>query len=42
MQHCHYMIALVRTSGELQDRQSGLSQFIVELSRLARDGASDS
>ena len=31
-QHCHYMIALVRTSGEPQDRQSGLSQFIVELS----------
>ncbi len=31
-QHCHYMIALVRTSGEPQDRQTGLSQFIVDLS----------
>jgi hypothetical protein len=31
-QHCHYMIALVRSSGEPQDRQKGLSQFIVDLS----------
>ncbi len=31
-QHCHYMIALVRSSGEPQDRQKGLSQFIVNLS----------
>ena len=30
--HCHYMIALVRSSGEPQDRQKGLSQFIVDLS----------
>lgn len=30
-QHCHYMIALVRSSGESQDRQKGLSQFIVDL-----------
>ena len=30
-QHCHYMIALVRSSGEPQDRQKGLSQFIVDL-----------
>ena len=30
--HCHYMIALVRTSGEPGDRQKGLSQFIVDLS----------
>lgn len=30
--HCHYMIALVRTSGEPTDRQKGLSQFIVDLS----------
>ncbi len=29
---CHYMIALVRTSGEAQDRQKGLSQLIVDLS----------
>jgi alkylation response protein AidB-like acyl-CoA dehydrogenase len=29
--HCHYMIALVRTSGEPQDRQKGLSQVIVDL-----------
>jgi alkylation response protein AidB-like acyl-CoA dehydrogenase len=29
---CHYMIALVRTSGEAQDRQKGLSQIIVDLS----------
>ena len=27
----HYMIALVRTSGAPEDRQSGLSQFIVDL-----------
>jgi alkylation response protein AidB-like acyl-CoA dehydrogenase len=31
-QRCHYMIALVRSSGEPQDRQKGLSQFIVDLS----------
>lgn len=30
--HCHYMIALVRTSGEPDDRHKGLSQFIVDLS----------
>ncbi len=30
--HCHYMIALVRSSGEKGDRQAGLSQFIVDLS----------
>jgi alkylation response protein AidB-like acyl-CoA dehydrogenase len=30
--HCHYMIALVRTSGESADRQKGLSQLIVDLS----------
>ncbi|MDO8704673.1 MAG: acyl-CoA dehydrogenase family protein [Sulfuricaulis sp.] len=29
---CHYMIALVRTSGESADRQKGLSQLIVDLS----------
>lgn len=29
--HCHYMIALVRSSGEPKDRQKGLSQFIVDL-----------
>jgi len=29
---CHYMIALVRTSGGAEDRQRGLSQFIVDLS----------
>ncbi|MEO8248532.1 MAG: acyl-CoA dehydrogenase family protein [Burkholderiales bacterium] len=28
----HYMIALVRTSGTPEDRQKGLSQFIVDLS----------
>jgi len=31
-QHCHFMIALVRTSGETADRQKGLSQVIVDLS----------
>lgn len=31
-QHCHYMIALVRSSGEAQDRHKGLSQLIVDLS----------
>ena len=31
-QACQYMIALVRTSGEAQDRQKGLSQVIVDLS----------
>ena len=30
--HCQYMIALVRTSGSAQDRQKGLSQFVVDLS----------
>lgn len=30
-QHCDYMIALVRTSGVAEDRQKGLSQFIVDL-----------
>ncbi len=29
---CHYMIALVRTSGEPSDRHKGLSQVIVDLS----------
>jgi len=29
--HCHYMIALVRTSGVPEDRQKGLSQLIVDL-----------
>ena len=29
---CHYMIAHVRTSGGVADRQQGLSQFIVDLS----------
>ena len=29
---CHYMLALVRTSGEVGDRQKGLSQVIVDLS----------
>lgn len=29
---CHYMIALVRTSGTAADRHSGLSQVIVDLS----------
>jgi alkylation response protein AidB-like acyl-CoA dehydrogenase len=29
---CHYMIALVRTSGETTDRQKGLSQVIIDLS----------
>jgi alkylation response protein AidB-like acyl-CoA dehydrogenase len=30
--HCQYMIALVRSSGEREDRQAGLSQFIIDLS----------
>jgi hypothetical protein len=30
-QHSHYMIALVRTSGETADRYKGLSQIIVDL-----------
>jgi len=30
-QHCRYMIALVRSSGEAGDRQKGLSQFVVDL-----------
>jgi len=29
--NCHYMIALVRTSGTAEDRQKGLSQVIVDL-----------
>jgi alkylation response protein AidB-like acyl-CoA dehydrogenase len=29
--HCHYMIALVRTSGMSEDRHKGLSQVIVDL-----------
>jgi len=29
--NCHYMIALVRTSGEAGDRHAGLSQVIVDL-----------
>ncbi|MET0506990.1 MAG: acyl-CoA dehydrogenase family protein [Burkholderiaceae bacterium] len=31
-QHCQFMIALVRTSGDAVDRQKGLSQVIVDLS----------
>ena len=31
--HCHYMIALVRTSGQSSDRHEGLSQLIVDLSK---------
>lgn len=30
--HAHYMIALLRTDGENQDRQVGLSQFLIDLS----------
>jgi alkylation response protein AidB-like acyl-CoA dehydrogenase len=30
-QHCHYMVALVRTSGASEDRQKGLTQVIVDL-----------
>jgi len=46
-QHSHYMIALVRTSGEPADRYKGLSQLIVDLSlpgitvRPIRDLAGD-
>ncbi len=46
--HCHYMIALVRTSGEAGDRHKGLSQVIVDLSlpgvtvRLITDLSGDS
>lgn len=29
--HCHYMIALVRTSGAPEDRHKGLSQVIIDL-----------
>jgi alkylation response protein AidB-like acyl-CoA dehydrogenase len=29
--HCHFMIALVRTSGEPEDRQKGLSQLLFDL-----------
>ncbi|CAG9179425.1 acyl-CoA dehydrogenase family protein [Cupriavidus respiraculi] len=44
---CHYMIALVRTSGQAGDRQQGLSQVIVDLAapgvtvRPIRDLAGD-
>ncbi|WP_423194166.1 acyl-CoA dehydrogenase family protein [Cupriavidus sp. H18C2] len=44
---CHYMLALVRTSGDAGDRQRGLSQVIVDLSlpgvtvRPIRDLAGD-
>lgn len=31
--HCHYMIALVRTSGQAIDRHHGLSQIVVDLSK---------
>jgi alkylation response protein AidB-like acyl-CoA dehydrogenase len=31
--HCHYMIALVRTSGTSADRHQGLSQLIIDLSK---------
>lgn len=47
-QHCQYMIALVRSSGDPGDRQKGLSQFIIDLSlpgvtvRPIRDLAGDS
>jgi alkylation response protein AidB-like acyl-CoA dehydrogenase len=46
--NCHYMIALVRTSGEAGDRQQGLSQLIVDLKlpgvtvRPIRDMSGDS
>ncbi|MFD0666216.1 acyl-CoA dehydrogenase family protein [Ramlibacter sp. MAHUQ-53] len=46
--HCQFMIALVRTSGEPQDRHQGLSQVIVDLSlpgvtiRPIRDLSGDS
>ncbi len=46
--NCHYMIALVRTSGTAEDRQKGLSQVIVDLSlpgvtvRPIKDLAGDS
>jgi alkylation response protein AidB-like acyl-CoA dehydrogenase len=45
--HSQYMIALVRSSGEKEDRQAGLSQFIIDLSlpgvtvRPIRDLAGD-
>lgn len=45
--HCHYMIALVRSSGQAGDRHKGLSQFIIDLSapgvhvRPIRDLAGD-
>jgi len=44
---CHYMIALVRTSGDTSDRQKGLSQVIIDLKlpgvtvRPIRDMAGD-
>lgn len=46
--NCRYMIALVRTSGQADDRQKGLSQMIVDLSapgvrvRPIRDQSGDS
>ncbi|TFZ02926.1 acyl-CoA dehydrogenase [Ramlibacter henchirensis] len=46
--HCHYMIALVRTSGSPEDRHKGLSQLIVDLTlpgvtvRPIRDLSGDS
>lgn len=30
--HAHYMIALVRTDGEIADRHAGLSQFLIPMS----------
>ena len=30
--HCHFMIALVRTSGTAEDRHRGLSQLLIDLS----------
>lgn len=30
--HCHYILALVRTSGNADSRHQGLSQFIIDLS----------
>ena len=46
-QHAHYMIALARSSGQPEDRQKGLSQFLIDLSlpgvriRPIRDAAGD-
>ncbi|SIT39234.1 Acyl-CoA dehydrogenase domain-containing protein [Paraburkholderia piptadeniae] len=30
-QHCHYMIALVRTSGAPEDRRQGMSQILIDM-----------